>query len=116
ENPNVALRALRGTATAAADSAGRYRFTALSAGRHTLMAAAEGYSPTEVGYTYPDTSERYEKTIELDAAGVRRVLVRDASGNPVRDAAVMNFVGTTLAGERFTDETGRVAIPVRAGE
>jgi len=115
-NANVALRTSGGTTTRAADASGRFRFTAVASGRHTLMAAAEGYGPAEVQYTYLETASQFEKNIELDPAGGRRVVVRDASGRPIGGAAVLHFAGLTLAGQRFTDETGRVTIPIREGE
>ena len=46
----------------------------------------------------------------LQPAGGRRVVVRDASGRPIAGVAV-NVAGLTLAGQRFTDDTGRVTIP-----
>lgn len=115
-NGNVALRSGSAVVVSHANASGHFRFTAITPGRHTLMAAADGYSPREIRYTYEEGIEKYEKNIELDPAGERRVFVRDSNGAPLAGAAVLNFAGLTLAGQRFTEETGYVSIPIRDGD
>jgi len=97
-------------------SDGRFVFTTARPGQHTIHAAADGYQNGHARYQFLDSEESHEVTLALEPAGAVRVIVRDASDRPLRDAAVLDYSSGTLTGQRFTDENGQVVIPLGRDE
>lgn len=114
---NVALQ-VKGqySAIVTTDSDGRFVFTSVVPGQHTVSAAADGYQHDTVHYTFLESEEAHEVTVPLRPAAVARLTVRDASGAPIANALVLDFAGSALTGERVTGADGEVAIPVPPGE
>jgi len=118
-NANVALevkgRTPYGFATKA-DESGAFSFNPVRPGDHTIFAAADGYRHDQIRYSFAEGQEFVDVTIRLRPANEVRVSVRDAAGQPVVDAAVLDFTGFTLTGQRFTDANGEVVIPIEPNQ
>lgn len=116
-NANLALRVEgRYTALTKADRDGRFVFTAAVPGEHTLSAAADGYQHDSVGYTFSESEQKHDVTLRLVPAASVRIVALDPAGRPIANAAVLDFAGYKLTGERFTDERGEVFIPMGADD
>jgi hypothetical protein len=116
-NANVLLEVKgRYSALARADADGRFVFTSAVPGEHAVSAAADGYQHDTIAYTFLESEQTHPVTVRLAPAASARVLVRDAAGSPLAGAAVLDFSGFTLMGERFSDERGEVTVPMRSGE
>ncbi len=112
-NANVALQVKdRYTALTEADLDGRFVFTAAVPGEHILSAAADGYQHRSISYTFSESEQKHDATLRLVPAATVRITVIDPAGRPIANAAVLDFVGYMLTGERFTDERGEVLIPM----
>lgn len=95
---------------------GAFRFAPVTPGRHTVSAAAAGYPPSEVVYTFSDTEQTKNITLRLEAAPFVPVTVFDARGNPIHGARVVDFIGNHRRGVGFTDANGAVGVQVSTGE
>ncbi|HYC60095.1 MAG TPA: carboxypeptidase-like regulatory domain-containing protein [Thermoanaerobaculia bacterium] len=104
-----------GVQTKAAED-GTFRFAPVAPGQHTVSAAAAGYPPSELVYTFADTEPIKNVTLRLEAAPFVPVTVVDARGNPIHAARVMDFIGNKRRGVGFTDANGAVGVQVSAGE
>ncbi|HEV2718846.1 MAG TPA: carboxypeptidase regulatory-like domain-containing protein [Thermoanaerobaculia bacterium] len=116
---NVALQ-VKGSNSYAAitktGSDGLFVFTAAKPGHHNLHAAADGYQNGHASYEFLESEETHEVTMSLERSSSLRLFVQDASGRPIQDAAVLDYAGDTVTGQRFTDENGQVAIPLGRNE
>jgi hypothetical protein len=112
-NANLALRVEgRYTALTKADRDGRFVFTAAVPGEHTVSAAADGYQHDSVDYVFAESEQKHDVTLRLVPAASVRIVALDPAGRPIANAAVLDFTGYMLTGERFTDERGEVFIPM----
>ena len=101
---------------AQAGADGAFRFAPVARGEHTLSAAAPGYPPVELKYTFTGSNPTHELTIRLDRAATVPLTVLDGFDRPVVAARVLDFIGTTRRGLGFTDADGSIGVQVSAGE
>lgn len=102
--------------SAKADDKGRFRFWPVAHGQHTIKAAARGYPPMEMTYSFREPEESRSLTLVLDAATTVPLTVTDAHGAPVMEARVLTFAGLKSVGLGATDPTGVVSILVPENE
>jgi Carboxypeptidase regulatory-like domain len=115
---NVAWR-VRGppafSATTTADADGRFRLTAAPPGDHLVLAAADGYLPGQTRTTLLELDRQRAVTVALEPASEKTIRVIDRLGRPAADAAVLDFDGPIITGQRMTNAAGEVAIPIGRG-
>ncbi len=97
--------------TAAAD--GTFRLAGPAYGQHVLKAAAVGYAPAEVKYSFLEPEQSRSIVIRLDTASPVTLTVRDSRGVPVSGARVLDFRGLERVGISVTDPSGiaRLTLP-----
>jgi hypothetical protein len=99
-----------------ADEQGRFHFDSATPGGYVFRAFAESYEPNSIRDSIRDEEEVHEVAITLKPAPAAKVIVRDSKGLPIPDAAVLDFAGLQLKGERLTDANGEVRVPLGPGE
>jgi hypothetical protein len=98
------------------DASGRYRFYPAAYGEHTVKAAARGYPPGEVSYSFAAPDESREVTLALEAAEMIQVKVLNSGGRPIAEADLLHFRGFSQQGVSSTDASGSAVVPISARE
>lgn len=99
-----------------ADAKGTFRFAPVARGRHKLSAAAPGYPPVDMTYSFTEADATRELTVRLERASTVTLTVLDGLGRPLAGARVLDFIGTTRRGLAFTDANGAASVQVSQGE
>jgi Carboxypeptidase regulatory-like domain len=115
--PNIYLRAASGAVwVTTGDGEGRFRFSAPPAAEYSMGAAADGYLPSPtLRYVINEGDGDREVELRVAPSSEKTIEVRDASGQPVAGAIVLDYDGLQLTGRRSTDADGLVHVPVPNG-
>jgi hypothetical protein len=100
------------TVQAKTDPAGRFRFTGVQAGTHTLNVKAHGFLRPE---PVAAAAGSEANDIVLERGFLREVRVAGPDGAPVAGAFVGCATGAALRSEAITNEEGRASVATPAG-
>lgn len=115
--PNIFLRAASGAVWVThGDEEGRFRFSAPPPAEYSMGAAADGYLPSPtLRYVINEGDGDREVELRVEPSSEKTIEVRDAAGQPVAGAVVLDYDGLQLTGRRSTDADGLVHVPVPEG-
>lgn len=97
------------------DDEGRFSYESATAGFYEFNASADAYRRKTIRQVLAENEDVHELTIPLDPAPSARVTVRDDRGNPIPGALVLEFTGLHQTGQRMTDASGEVRVPIEDG-
>ena len=99
------------------DAEGKFDFTGMKYGRHTVTVTAPAYvEPEPIAFELDAKTRLRELDVRLDPGRTIAVLVTDANDDPVAEATVIALAGPRLASRTTTDEGGRAGVAAPAGE
>ena len=104
--------------TATSDLEGRFDFTGIKYGQHTVrIRPALHLEPEPITFELNGTKRLHELDVPLEPGRAIPLLVVDAANDPVEKATVFAIAGLRLCARATTDEDGRasVAVPEREG-
>jgi hypothetical protein len=99
-----------------ANEQGVFRFAPVAYGEHVLKAAAKGYPPVVMTYSFLEPEQHRDLRVVLDEAKAVRVAVLNSQGLPVAGARAIDFAGLQKRGAGTTDAGGVVSVLVSEGE
>jgi hypothetical protein len=102
--------------TATSDLEGRFDFTGIKYGQHTVrIRPAVHLEPQPIEFELNGTKRLHELDVPLEPGRTIPLLVVDAENDPVEKATVFAIAGARLCARATTDEDGRasVAVPER---
>lgn len=96
---------------------GRFDFTGMKYGRHTVRIAPPRHlRPEPVEFVLDANNRQRELDIRLDPGREIAILVIDRNNDPVAKATVFAVADARLRARTVTDEDGRASVPVPNGE
>lgn len=99
------------------DVEGKFDFTGMKYGRHTVTVTAPLYvEPEPIAFELDARTRLRELDVRLDPGRTIAVLVTDANDHPVADATVIALAGSRLASRTTTDDGGRAGVAAPVGE